>query len=424
MTSIVEVVVAVILTAFVLLLICGLAFLRRFKRAPKETDTRGYSRVESDGRTSEETEVEKEEVRVGKPHAVTWAEPLTQHDEVLVQSKLRSLSCVPPHITTTVREERDAVLHRADKERDAVLQRADKAETRKHKRRRAKSMCFFHVCQVQFSIFYNFYLSRLFLKLMCAVNIPSTFGVTYGSYIKAELVPSESAEKSVTSIQFHTNNPVYNETIVFPNLSYDDLLNSSLRLKLFTVDRFSRSSLLGRLLMPFVEFEINPEKPTIIWRVISSNDDGQDPKAVSSKENLDKGELYISLRYQFLSDKVTVVVMKATNLPQANKIFGNDPYVIVKLLLNLKPVKTKKTTHKRHTSSPCWNEPLVFEIDEKTSIFEYSLSFKVKNRNTLSEDPTLGQLEIGHHANALGKQHWKDMIVKKDQDRAVCHKLK
>ena len=43
--------------------------------------------------------------------------------------------------------------------------------------------------------------------------------------------------------------------------------------------------------------------------------------------------------------------------------------------------------------------------------------------NNLCEDVTLGTVEIGYHTEGLGKQHWKEMIVKKNQDRAMCHML-
>ena len=96
----------------------------------------------------------------------------------------------------------------------------------------------------------------------------------------------------------------------------------------------------------------------------------------------------------------------------------------MKLLLNLKTVQTKKTSIKRRTTSPIWNEPLVFEIDPKIPISEYSMSFKVKSHNSLSEDLTVGEIEIGNHAEESGGEHWKDMVKRKNQDRAMCHRIK
>ena len=96
----------------------------------------------------------------------------------------------------------------------------------------------------------------------------------------------------------------------------------------------------------------------------------------------------------------------------------------MKLLLNLKAVQTKKTTIKRRTTSPIWNEPLVFEIEPKIPITEYGISFKVKSHNNLSEDLTVGEVEIGYHSEGSGKEHWKNVIQRKNQDRAMCHKIK
>ena len=43
---------------------------------------------------------------------------------------------------------------------------------------------------------------------------------------------------------------------------------------------------------------------------------------LSLKDIVDKGELTVSLKYQILTNKVTVVIMKAMNLPNISKIFA------------------------------------------------------------------------------------------------------
>lgn len=52
------------------------------------------------------------------------------------------------------------------------------------------------------------------------------------------------------------------------------------------------------------------------------------------------------------------------------------------------------------------------------------MSFKVKSHNSLSEDLTVGEIDIGYHAEGAGREHWKDMIRRKNQDRAMSHKIK
>lgn len=268
MTPIVEAITAGVFTVFVLLLICGLAFRRRSQNATSGAGN-GFNRLISYSGTSEESQAADEDTSLIPPikafprSVTTWDEPLIQAKKARTLScpiKPRSLSCPiePRPIPPTVRPE----------EADGS-QPACKTETlaqKRDKRRRAKTEM--RACQIQFSIFYNFYHLKLFLKLVCADNIPSTFGVTYGSYIKAELLPG--TEKLATKIQYHTNNPVYEETVEFLRLTYDELMNKSLQLKLFTLDRFSRSCLVGRIVVPFDELEMNAEKPTTLWRRISS----------------------------------------------------------------------------------------------------------------------------------------------------------
>ena len=52
------------------------------------------------------------------------------------------------------------------------------------------------------------------------------------------------------------------------------------------------------------------------------------------------------------------------------------------------------------------------------------MSFKVKSHNSFSEDLTVGEIEIGHNAEGSGRQHWDDMVIRKNQDRAMSHKIK
>ena len=48
---------------------------------------------------------------------------------------------------------------------------------------------------------------------------------------------------------------------------------------------------------------------------------------------MDRGELTISLKYQILSSKITVVIMKAVNLPNVSKIFATGKVLFISPLL-------------------------------------------------------------------------------------------
>ena len=411
------------LTALVLFLICLVVVKRRLflRRQDSESRKNGYTLLDTDSSATDFLEkrntpplvlpkcdtVQPVESEITLPYPET--EP----------RKPRSTSC--PDRRNAISELSPKIVENKSKSSETPGTK----ERRKSRRlRKSKSDSCDHVCQIQFTVFYNYYHSTLTLQLVNASKVPSAFGLNYGSYIEVELQPS--SQKYTTKTQLHTNNPVFDEIAEFPEIASDELLNMTLGLRLFTVDRLSHSTMIGQVQSPLAELDLNPENPTIVWRPVTNSyqQSRVSSSLLSLKDIVDKGDLTVSLKYQILTNKVTVVIMKAANLPSLRKIFAIDPYVIVKLSLNLKTVQTKKTSIRRRTTSPIWNEPLVFEIDSKIPITEYSMSFKVKSHNSFSEDLTVGEIEIGHNVEGSGRQHWDDMVVRKNQDRAMCHKIK
>lgn len=93
------------------------------------------------------------------------------------------------------------------------------------------------------------------------------------------------------------------------------------------------------------------------------------------------------------------------------------------LLLDGRIIQTKKTSMKRRNTCPIWNELFVFETIAKTPISDYSICLKLKSHNNLSEDLTVGEVDLGCQARGSGKEHWKNMIKSKNQDRAFSHEI-
>ena len=96
-----------------------------------------------------------------------------------------------------------------------------------------------------------------------------------------------------------------------------------------------------------------------------------------------RGEILVSLCYQPAANRITVVVLKARNLPKmditglsgiSNKVFNVafslqpfftlliDPYVKIYLLYNDQRIAKKKTHVKKRTLNPVFNESFVFEL--------------------------------------------------------------
>lgn len=70
----------------------------------------------------------------------------------------------------------------------------------------------------------------------------------------------------------------------------------------------------------------------------------------------------VSLCWQPAANRLTVVILKARNLPKMDVTGLADPYVKIYLLYNGQRIAKKKTHVKKRTLSPVFNESFVFDI--------------------------------------------------------------
>merc|ERR1719460_1361418 len=75
-----------------------------------------------------------------------------------------------------------------------------------------------------------------------------------------------------------------------------------------------------------------------------------------------RGEILVSLCYQPAANRITVVVLKARNLPKMDITGLSDPYVKIYLLYNDQRIAKKKTHVKKRTLNPVFNESFVFDL--------------------------------------------------------------
>ena len=121
-------------------------------------------------------------------------------------------------------------------------------------------------CQVQFSLYYNFHDSRLFINIMCALNVPPRwYGKHPPTQVRFQLLPDDSNIYR-TEIKSNTGEPIFNETFEFIGYSENELMELTLRLGLYAYDKFSRGKMIGYTDVRFNLEKFHPSEPTIIWR--------------------------------------------------------------------------------------------------------------------------------------------------------------
>lgn len=75
-----------------------------------------------------------------------------------------------------------------------------------------------------------------------------------------------------------------------------------------------------------------------------------------------RGEVLLSLCWQPTASRLTVVVLKARNLPRMDVTGLADPYVKLYLQFDGQRLVKKKTHVKKRTLNPVFNESFVFDL--------------------------------------------------------------
>ena len=91
----------------------------------------------------------------------------------------------------------------------------------------------------------------------------------------------------------------------------------------------------------------------------------------------------------------------------------SDPYVKVSLIAGGKRLKKRKTTPKRNTFNPIWNEALVFNLPHE-HVDNIQVEFVTYNDNLLGNNEAMGKVVIGPNTSGEELAHWGDVMNSKN----------
>uniref|UniRef100_A0A4W4FXJ9 Synaptotagmin n=1 Tax=Electrophorus electricus TaxID=8005 RepID=A0A4W4FXJ9_ELEEL len=246
--------------------------------------------------------------------------------------------------------------------------------------------------KLQYSLDYNFTENMLIVGIIQAAELPAMdMGGTSDPYVKVYLLPDKK-KKFETKVHRKTLNPTFNEQFTF-KVPYTELGGKTLVMTMYDFDRFSKHDAIGDVKVPMnkVDFSHVTEE----WRDLQS----------AEKEEQEKlGDICFSLRYVPTAGKLTVVILEAKNLKKMDVGGLSDPYAKIHLMQNGKRLKKKKTTIKKNTLNPYYNESFSFEVpfEQIQTVLDYD--------------------KIGKN-DAIGKlRHWSDMLPEEEVDAQLTIK--
>ncbi|XP_063000110.1 synaptotagmin-2 isoform X2 [Elgaria multicarinata webbii] len=265
--------------------------------------------------------------------------------------------------------------------------------------------------KLQFSLDYDFQANQLTVGILQAAELPALdMGGTSDPYVKVFILPDKK-KKYETKVQKKTLNPTYNETFVF-KIPYQELGGKTLVMAIYDFDRFSKHDIIGEVKVPMNTVDLG--QPIEEWRDLES----------AEKEEPEKlGDICISLRYVPTAGKLTVCILEAKNLKKMDVGGLSDPYVKIHLLQNGKRLKKKKTTVKKKTLNPYFNESFSFEIPFE-QIQKVQVVITVLDYDKLGKNEAIGKVFVGNNSSGTELRHWSDMLANPRRPIAQWHSLK
>uniref|UniRef100_A0AAR5PYY0 C2 domain-containing protein n=2 Tax=Dendroctonus ponderosae TaxID=77166 RepID=A0AAR5PYY0_DENPD len=268
--------------------------------------------------------------------------------------------------------------------------------------------------KLQFKLEYDFNQNSLSVTVIQAEDLPALdMGGTSDPYVKVYLLPDKK-KKFETKVHRKTLNPVFNETFVFKAMPYAEAMNKTLVFAIFDFDRFSKHDQIGEVKVPLCQIDL--AQTIEEWRELQSveGEGGQDNKL---------GDICFSLRYVPTAGKLTVVILEAKNLKKMDVGGLSDPYVKIALMQNGKRLKKKKTSIKKCTLNPYYNESFTFEVPFE-QIQKVNLVITVVDYDRIGTSEPIGKVVLGYNASGTELRHWSDMLASPRRPIAQWHTLK
>ncbi|XP_043191809.1 synaptotagmin 1-like isoform X9 [Amphibalanus amphitrite] len=264
--------------------------------------------------------------------------------------------------------------------------------------------------RLQFKLEYDFNSNNLTVTVIQCEELPALdMGGTSDPYVKVYLLPDKK-KKFETKVHRKTLNPVFNETFTF-KVPYADAMGKTLVFAIYDFDRFSKHDQIGEVKLPLCTIDL--AQTIEEWRDLVSveGDGGQ------------LGDICFSLRYVPTAGKLTVVILEAKNLKKMDVGGLSDPYVKIALMQNGKRLKKKKTSIKKCTLNPYYNESFTFEVPFE-QIQKVQLVVTVVDYDRIGTSEPIGKCVLGCTASGTELRHWSDMLASPRRPIAQWHTLK
>ncbi|MCP9257701.1 Synaptotagmin I [Dirofilaria immitis] len=274
--------------------------------------------------------------------------------------------------------------------------------------------------RLQYKLDYDFQQNQLAVTVIQAEDLPGMdMSGTSDPYVKLYLLPEKRRKWKLRCIVKHlilfSMKHLYSRYIIriLLEVPFAEIASKTLVFAVYDFDRFSKHDQIGQVLIPLGKIDLGQVIEE--WKDIS-------PPPDDKEADKSLGDICFSLRYVPTAGKLTVVILEAKNLKKMDVGGLSDPYVKIVLLQGGKRLKKKKTSIKKCTLNPYYNESFSFEVPFE-QIQKVSLMITVMDYDKLGSNDAIGRCILGCSATGAELRHWMDMLASPRRPIAQWHTL-
>ncbi|GFO08698.1 double c2-like domain-containing protein beta [Plakobranchus ocellatus] len=235
-------------------------------------------------------------------------------------------------------------------------------------------------------------------------------------YVKLHLLPGANKSTKLRTKTIHkTLNPEWNESLTYYGVTEEDMLRKTLRLSVLDEDSFG-FDFIGEFRLPMKRIKAHQTKNFSVYL------EKQMPMEKDDDLIQIRGKLLLSLRYVTSKQILYVRIIRCAELAAMDSNGYSDPYVKV----YLKPDKDKKskykTTVKKRTLNPEFNEEFTYEI-RLNELAKKTLEITVWDKDVGRTNDFIGGVQLGINAKGERLKHWFDTLKTPDREYRRWHVL-
>ncbi|XP_051845138.1 double C2-like domain-containing protein alpha isoform X1 [Antechinus flavipes] len=294
---------------------------------------------------------------------------------------------------------------------------------------------------LEFDLLYDQATCTLHCSILRAKGLkPMDFNGLADPYVKLHLLPGAcKANKLKTKTQRNTLNPVWNEDLMYRGITDEDITRKVLRISVCDEDKLSHNEFIGETRVPLrrlkpsqkkhfnicLERQVplaSPSSMTAALRGISCY--LKELERAEQGQGLleERGRILLRLTYSSHRRGLLVGIVRCAHLAAMDVNGYSDPYVKTYLRPDIEKKSKHKTSVKKKTLNPEFNEEFFYEMELPT-LATKTLEVTVWDYDIGKSNDFIGGVSLGPNSRGEALKHWRDCLRQSDVTLERWHTL-